>query len=350
MLVIHGTINGIIKEELNMNRKIVSLLMILVLVLSVVGCAPKQTPKEMLEEAVTKSMEITSAEQDMKLHFGLDLGENPDPMMEMFASMMKDVTVDMHAKSIVDDTPKVEMTATASLSGMTYNAEIYMNDTTMAMKIPMMEPYIVQELVTPEGDSAVMNQDQAKEINKKVYDIILSKVTEDELVVEEGATVSVNGEDVKVSNIKLSLDDARTKDLVKEIFTAVMGDPSFRDVMISSQKNQNAMMGIEMTDEELNAQMDEMVTEFDEGWVEAVTYFVMDRFEMTFSLDKSNQIVASSVGLDMTFNDPETETTFKMHMDMDSTVYNINGVTEVAFPELTEENSVRAEDLGTMGY
>lgn len=332
-----------------MNRKFVSLLMILVLVLSVVGCAPKQTPKEMLEEAVAKSMEITSAEQDMMMQFGIDLGENPDPMMEMFASMLKDVKVDIHAKSIIEDMPKVEMTATAALSGMTYNAEIYMNDTTMAMKIPMMEPYIVQELVTPEGDSAVMNQAQAKEINKKVYDIILSQVSDAELVLEEG-TLSVNGEDVNVNNIKLSLDDTRTKDLIKEIFTAVMSDPSFREVMISSQKNQNAMMGIEMSDEELNAQMDEMVTEFDTGWTEAVTYFAMERFDMTFSLDKDNQMIGSSVGLDMTFNDPDTETTFKVNMDMESTVYNINAIKEVAFPELTEENSVNAEDLGGMGY
>ncbi|GKT24609.1 hypothetical protein ADUPG1_004600, partial [Aduncisulcus paluster] len=64
--------------------------MILVLALSVVGCAPKQTTKEMLEEATLKSLDVTSAEQDMNLHFGIDLGENPDPMMEMFASMLKD--------------------------------------------------------------------------------------------------------------------------------------------------------------------------------------------------------------------------------------------------------------------
>ncbi len=60
------------------------------------------------------------------------------------------------------------MTASAELSGMTYNAEIYMNEEQMAMKIPMMEPYIVQDLVTAEGESAVMTQEQAQEISKKV--------------------------------------------------------------------------------------------------------------------------------------------------------------------------------------
>jgi hypothetical protein len=333
-----------------MNRKIVSLLMILVLVLSAAGCTPKQTPKEMLEEATLKSLEMTSAEQDIKMHLGVDLGENPDPMMEMFASMLKDVNVDFHAKTIMDEKPQIEMTGSAALSGMTYNVEIYMNDTQMAMKVPMMEPYIVQDLVTPEGDSTMFDKEQAKEINKKVYDVILSEVTDDELVLEEDATVSINGEDVKVDNISLSLDDTRTKELVKSIFTTMMEDPAFREIMISSQKNQNAMMGIEMTDEELNAQMDDMMTEFNEGWTDAVTYFTMDRFNMTFSLDNSKQIVASNVGIDMTITDPNSDTSFKVSMDVDSSMYNINSVTDVTFPELTDENSVNAEDLGSMGY
>lgn len=333
-----------------MNRKIASLLMIFVLVLSVAGCAPKQTPKEMLEEATMNSLEVTSAEQDIAMQFGLDLGENPDPMVEMFASMLKDVSVNFHSKSIIADKPQLEMTGSAALSGMTYNLEIYMNDTTMAMKIPMMEPYIVQELVTEDGESAMMDQEQAKVINKKVYDLILAKVTDDELVLEEGASKMINGEEVKVTNISLSLDDARTKAMVQEVFTTMMTEPSFREIMISSQKNQNAMMGIEMSDEELNAQMDEMVTEFDTAWAEAQEFFTIDRFEMTFSIDNSKQIVGSAVGMDMTFTEPETATTIKMNLDVDSTMYNINSVTEVAFPELTEENSITAEELGTMGY
>lgn len=332
-----------------MNRKIVSMLMVLVLVLSVVGCAPKQTPREMLEEATMNALEVNSAEQDMKMHFGLDLGENPDPMMEMFASMLKDVNVEFHAKSIIGDTPQIEMTGSAALSGMTYNLEIYMNDTQMAMKVPMMEPYIVQDL-TAENAPAMLDKEQAKEINKKIYDLILAKVTDEELVLEEGVTVKVNGEDVKVNNISLKFDDARTKDLVKEIFTTMMTDPSFRDIMISSMKNQNSMMGIEMTDEEYVAQMDEMMTEFDAGWDEAITYFTMDRFDMTFSIDTNKQIVASTVGLDVTINEPETATTMKMNMDIESTVYNINAVEEIAFPELTEDNSVTIEELNNMGY
>ncbi|WP_430882594.1 hypothetical protein [Fusibacter sp. JL216-2] len=333
-----------------MKRKIVSLLMSLALVVSVVGCAPKQTAREMLEESVAKSMEITSAEQDIKIHFGVDLGENPDPMMEMFASMLKDVNVVMNAKSIMTEKPQIEMTASAELSGMTYNAEIYMNEEQMAMKIPMMEPYIVQDLVTAEGESAVMTQEQAQEISKKVYDIILAKVTDEELVLEEGATVMVNGEEVKVNQIKLSLDDARTKEIFNEAFTAVMNDPGFREIMIASQKNQNAMMGIELTDEEISAQMDDMMSEFEEGWAEAVTYFTMDRFDMTFGLDDSNQMVSSVMAMDMTVTDPDTETTVKVNFEMDSTAYNINAIDSISFPELTEENSVTADELGTMGY
>ncbi len=331
-----------------MNRKILSMLMILVLALSVVGCAPKQTPKEMLEEATMKSMEVTSAEQDMNMHLSVDLGENPDPMVEMFASMMKDVNLNFHAVSLIEDAPKVAMTGSAALSGMTYNFEVYMNDKQLAMKIPMMEPYIVQELVTETGESLSMNKEQAIEINKKIYDLILAKVTNEELVLTENATVSVNGEDVKVSNIALSLDDAKTKTLIQELFKTMMTDQSFRDIMVSSQMNQMKAMGIETTEEEILAEFDNAITEFDAGWAEASAMFTIDRFDMTFGIDGNKNMVASTMGLGLTVTEPESQTVIKIGMDVDSTSYNINKITEVDFPELNEENSVTADQLGNM--
>jgi len=333
-----------------MNRKLVSLLMIFVLVLAVAGCTPKQTPKEMLEEATMNSLEITSAEQDMNMHFGVDLGENPDPMVEMFASMVKDVNVNFHAKSIIEDKPQIALTGSAALSGMTYNVELYMNDSEIIMKIPMMEQYIVQEIETESGESMTLTKEQSIEINKKFNDIMLAKITDEELTLEENATVSVNGEDVKVSNISLSFDDVRSKELVKDFITTMLTDESLREIMITSQKNQLAMAGIEMTDEEIVAEIDTMSTEFEAAWTEAVSYFAVDRFDMTFSIDKDKQIVATAVGLDMTVTEPESATEIKVTMDVESTSYNINAVTDLAIPEMTEENSITAEELNSGMY
>ena len=333
-----------------MNRKIISFLMVLTLVLSVAGCAPKQTPKEMLEEATMNALEIKSAEQDMNMHLSVELGENPDPMVEMFASMLKDVDVSFHAKSMIEgDMPQVEMTGSAALSGMTYNVEVYMNESQMAMKIPMMEQYIVQEMVSEDGQQMTLGQEQAKEINKKIYSSILSKVTDDDLVVEENAPVSINGEDVKVTNISLQLDDASTKAMIKDIINEMFTDEAFREIMINSQKNQMAMYDMEISDEELNAQMDEMVTQFNEGWEEMVTYFTINSFDMTFGIDADKQIVSTKTGFDLSVNVPETETDMNVAISVDSTMFNINSVTDLFFPELTEENSVTADEMGGMG-
>jgi len=324
--------------------------MIFALVLAVAGCTPKQTPKEMLEEATMNSLEITSAEQDMNMHFGVELGENPDPMVEMFASMAKDVNVNFHAKSIIEDKPQIALTGSAELSGMTYNVELYMNDSEIIMKIPMMEQYIVQQIETESGESMTLTKEQSIEINKKFNDIMLAKITDEELTLEENATVSVNGEDVKVSNISLSFDDVRSKELVKDFITTMLTDESLREIMITSQKNQLAMAGIEMTDEEIVAEIDTMSTEFEAAWTEAVSYFAVDRFDMTFSIDKDKQIVATAVGLDMTVTEPESATEIKVTMDVESTSYNINAVTDLAIPEMTEENSITAEELNSGMY
>lgn len=334
-----------------MKRKIVSLLMVLALVLSVAGCAPKQTPKEMLEEAIMNGLEIESAEQDMNMHLSLDLGENPDPMVEMFASMLSDVNVDFHAKSMLDgETPKLEMTGSAALSGMTYNVEVYMNESQMAMKIPMMDQYIVQDVVSEDGAQVTMGQEEAKEISKKIYTAILSKVTDEELVVEENAATTINEKEVKLTNVSLSLDDARTKEMIKEIFNEMFTDEAFREIMINSQKSQYEAYDMEMTEEEIAAELDEVVTSFNEGWEEAITYFNVNTFDMTFGIDGSNQIVATKMALDMDVNEPESGTEMKLAFDVDTSVYNINNVKELFFPELTEENSVTADEMGGMGF
>lgn len=333
-----------------MNRKIVSMLLIFMLVLTAAGCAPKQTPRELLEEATTKTMDINSAEQDVNMHLSLDLGENPDPMVEMFASMLKDVTVKLHAKTILEDTPRVAMDASAELSGMTYSAELYMTEDQMIMKVPMMEQYLVQDMMTEEGESLTLTKAESVEINKKIYSLILSKVTDEELVMEEGVTATINGEEIKVTNISMSFDDARTKELFKDIFLTIMKDESFRELMITSQKNQMAMAGIELTDEEVLEELDTMVADFESGWDEAITYFTMDKFDLSYNISKDKYIVGSKFDMAVTVSEPETQTNIKVSILADSQMYNINKIDELEYPELTDENSTSIEELNSLGY
>ena len=332
-----------------MNRKILSILFIFILAVSAVGCTEEVSAKEKLQAASMNGLEMESAEQDMNMHLSVDVGETSDPMMDMVASMLKDVNLNMHSKSILKERPTMEMTGSAELSGMTYNVELYMNETQMAIKIPMIEQYIVQSLENEDGEYMTISKEEALDLSRSMYDSMFEKITEEDMTMVE-ETITVNGEDVNVHTITVTFDDESAKAFIKDMVQTVLSDESLIDTMAASQQAQYESMGMEMTEEEIKAELESALQEFESGWEEAVQYFTVNTLRIDSSVDQNDQIVASEMALDMDVNDPETEMAASIAITMDSTTYNINNISEITFPELTEENSLSPEELNSIGY
>jgi len=331
-----------------MKRKITALLMSMTLLTSTVGFAAEFTPKEMLKESSLKALEIKSCEQDIKMNFGIDLGEHVDESLASFEELMKDVDLDIHSKTSTEDSLKAEMTLTAALSGMTYTAELYMNNKEIAMKIPMVEPYVVQEYNTDDIDFAIYNTEEVMEFSKKLNGMVFDLIKDDEVVLEKDIIVNVNERNVKVNNIKVNLTSARAKQIAVNYVNELMNDEYLKSIMVSSIKQQSELNTLELTDEEILAELD-ITDELVKAWTEISRYMYVDQCEMTFSIDESSQLVASNVKVGLIVHDPNTKQTSKVKFDIDTSTYNINNVKDIEFPELNENNSITSEELAYIG-
>lgn len=330
-----------------MQRKILSIVLSMILVVSFAACGQKESPKELLRAASENAINMMSAEQDIEMKLNVEMGETEDPGMQMMASMLKNVAIKFHAKSdMKTDIAKMEANGSASMSGMTYDFEMYMNEDKMAIKIPIMPQYIVQDMKGEDGKSlSSFDKEDAKELNKKVMDILFDKIEEKEMVKEENVEVTVNEEKIKVTTVKVSMDDARSKELVNEMFLSIMKDESFRKMIAKSQSNQSKSLGMEKSEEEILEGMDEMTSEFEKNWEEAVKHFTINKFDLTYGIDGKKQVVYSLADIGLKVTDEEKKIDATVSLSINSTAYNINEDMEIKFPELTEENSKSMKEL-----
>ncbi len=316
----------------------------------------KMTAKDLLRTAIENSMEVKSAEQDLHMDLALDVGENEDPNMQMMASMLQEVGLDLHSKmDSSGEIPNMQMTGSVKMSGMSYEFEMYMNQEKVAMKMPMNPKYLVSSVVDEEGQSMTLDQEKAKEITLKVMDIMLEQLSDDQITKEKDAEVTINEETVKVTKINIAMDDTQAKAFLKKAIKAVMTDESVRDmIVVQSQKQAKAFGGEEPTKEEILADLDESVKNIEEGWDEAVKLFTVNTLEMSYGIDSNTQIISSDGTVDVTVIPPveegqEESKPINAKVNFNATSSNINGDITIEFPELTEENSQDVSEMGGMG-
>lgn len=333
---------------MKLNRGI-ALLLAVAMIFAMTACAPKQTPKERLEEAFTNSLDLTSNESDFALNLTVDMDAAGDPMMEMVLSMLKDVQLEGHAKSLISEEKDVtmELTGSASTAGMTYEAELYMNPEKMVIKIPMVPQYLVQEM--PETTEESMDVESSKAFAKALNASVLGLVKEENLTAEDNVEMTVGEHTEKGTMITLTLSDAEAKELTLAIVNELFQNEQFVNMMVQNQQQQYAAMGLEMSEEELRGEITTQLDEFNAMWNEAVDYFTIEKYNMSFLLNKDNQSIGSMVDMDINAADEMSGLDMKVHMDMQTVVYSINELTseDVFFPELTEENSMPMEEMGS---
>ncbi len=326
-------------------NRILIFLLALVVVVAAVGCGPKLTPKQRLEEAFTKSKDITSSEADFNMNFKLDLGEQPDSMLGMILGMLEDVQMKGNTKTLLQDngTPLMSFAGSATTAGVTYDAELFMNEKQMALKIPMLPQYLVQEL----PETQAMDKEQSMAMVDEVYKVVLGQIDEDKLVLTEGVEMVVGETTVKGDKIAFSMTDAEAKDFTKKMMDALFNNETFVNMSIDQQKAQMEAMGYTVTDEELRAEFEESKKMFDENWNEAVGSLNITKMDMSYLLDKDNQAIGATVDMDMAITDEQAGLEMKVHMDLESvnTMINQLKAEDIAFPELNEENSMPMEQL-----
>lgn len=326
-------------------RKIISLLLIIVLSIGILSaCGPKE-PKEILKKATEESADMKTGTQSFEMGIKLDIPmENEDPFASMILNAINNGKI---SGTFASDTNEMKTFGdfTLDLDGISYKCELYFSPEKSAIKVPMVDKYI---LLDDEEMKNMSDEDQVKEMQKLSIDMvnsILDELEDDSLSKKEDVVLNTPEGDVKVTEITMDISDEKIKTIIKDIVPTLFENPAMREMMVPSIKQQLELEGKEATDEAVQAELDNSLKEFNEGFTEIEDILTFNEVKIVYGVDDDYNIRSSKIKLDYKVQDKETGEELGIVIDAEGKVWGINEPIEIEEPELTEENSIKMEEL-----
>ena len=241
---------------------------------------------------------------------------------------------------------------TADLGGMAYTIEMY-RDKEFFIKVPIFPQYLILNDSQQAQDmfDADFVMDIAKESNKIMSAYLNASNT------KAGPEIDYekNGEKLKLTPIEFKLTEDESKALFTEVLDSVYKNPEFLKQMEDNFKKEMEALEGEISQEEMEeifAESMEMV----QNMSKAITVSKMDSI---YYLDAKNDVRMNYIDMVMEVNMaavipeemPEEVNIPAIIIKVKGTteIYNINKVKDMYFPELTEENSIKMDEMAELG-
>lgn len=354
-------------------KQIISLILSIFLVMGAVGCSSPsdETPREALEKAFEKELEVVTSdtELDLNLSFTADDASGLDPEAAMMLGAMEDLRLNMRMQGDME-AGKVAMQAKAYAAGMNVDFDLIITEEMMVAQIPMLamvlqEPmlrdgYIVLRLDELMDDlSALTGEDmgdiaeefnesltffpeheEIEEITRVALDLLLNAL-EDEAMENLGdVEISIDGEATSATQITITIGEKEIKAL-GDMMVDLYETEEMRDFMFEMSGQFEA----DLTREAFEEEMDEITQEMREDihmFMEEVMP-LMDHeasdIALSFYLDGDYQIIRTAVN-SLIVLEPEEEVRLTMDANFTVDAITINEPVEIEIPELTDENSI----------
>ncbi|MCT4593985.1 MAG: hypothetical protein N4A57_06945 [Anaeromicrobium sp.] len=329
-----------------MTKKTIALLVALLIVVSLVGCK-KETPKERLEKAFENSMNLKTATQEFDMSANISVPEeeiNKNPMIGMFVGMINQAK--LKGKFEIDqESFNMAGKINAAVSGMSYEMEIYYSPEKYVVKLPMQEKYMV--LYEGKDENLNENKEEMKKLSKTMSKSLLELIKDENIQIQEDKKLDINGKEVSVTPIVISFNDKEFKEVIKSILPKLYDNPMFMKYTIENAKRQSILLGEEKSEEEIKKELEQGKEEINKGLNELDNVITIKKVNLVYFLNKNNDVVSSQVDINVNLKaDGETQRPdMYLGINANSKIYNINQEISIQIPEITEENSMKMEDM-----
>ncbi|WP_432664303.1 hypothetical protein R9X47_27715 [Wukongibacter baidiensis] len=326
-------------------KKILSLLLVFVVAMSLFTGCKKETPKEALKKGFENSLNLKTAKSnfDMTVNFELDEAEASNE-----AFLLQMINGSKISGEFTSDVEKIASSGelVLDMNGMAYKADFYSTPEKLAFKMPMINKYIVMDQTALNNDPA-KQKEEMKKLNTEVMDVLLKNIKDESIKVLEKEKISTPEGDVEITGYEIAFNNDEAMKIAEELFSFIFKNETFKNSMKTNLKNQAKLEGKEeLSDEEIEAKLEEAQKEMDEAIVKMKENLAFDSLVVTYGLDKNYNIVSSKANVAVTAKISETEEkTISFSFDINSKVWDINKPVTIEMPELNEENSVKFEDL-----
>lgn len=325
-------------------RKTLSLLLVFVLAISLFTGCKKETPKEILEKSFNKSLDMKTAEMSFDMSMNVDVNGLEDPSSAFIFQMINNAKITGTMKSDVD---KMESAGelTVDMSNATYKIDFFMQNGKTVFKTPFMQQYIVMDQTVSLEELDKQKAD-VQELNTEMMNMLLNNITDENITVLEKEKLSTPEGEAEVTGYEINFSNDEIVKVMDELFSYVFGSDIFKDAMVNSAKKAAAQQGEEVSSEEI----DEMIAEAQVAMNEALETMKknvsFDNFKLIYGIDKDYNTRNSKVEIAATIKNEENEEQFvNLGFNIETKLWNIDNPVEISMPELTEENSMKLEDL-----
>ncbi|PAB56828.1 hypothetical protein [Anaeromicrobium sediminis] len=330
-----------------MTKRIISLLVAILMIMSLtVGCK-KEDPKDRLEKAFENSMNLKTATQELDMSFNIGVPEeeiNKNPMIGMFVGMINQAKLKGNFQ-IDQESFNMAGKVNVALSGMSYEMEIYYSPEKYVVKLPMQEKYMV--LYEGNGESLNENKEDMKKLSGEMSKSILGLIKDENIKVLEDEKLDINGKEVSATPIEITFNDEEFKEVIKSILPKLYDNPMFMKYTIENAKRQSILLGEEKSEAEIKEELQKAREELSKGIEELDKVLTIEKVKMVYFLDKNNEIVSSEMDININLKaDEETQRpSMSLGVKGNSKIYNINEEINIEMPEITEENSMKMEEM-----
>lgn len=311
------------------------------------GCAKKETPKEVLEKSVERSMEIASSRQTFEMDLTYDLGLTEeelaqDPMAAGMIDMLNNMAVSGEFSSDVEKGLS-QGSVLLDLNGMQFNLEIHTSNLgEVYIKLPMSGKYLT---INTSGEAPDPEDiEEMKAFSQELTASMIDSLSEGSLSMEE-KTVALEDGEKTLKEITVTLGNDEAKALIKRMIPEIYAQKTLRKSMENNVRLELEMEGKDPDAVDMDAEIDRKVAEAVAAFDEAEGTFDIDTFVMVFGIDEAYNTRVTDMSMLYSVSDETMEKPVAMGIDFKSELYAIDEPVSIEFPEVNEDNSTTLEEF-----
>jgi outer membrane lipoprotein-sorting protein len=312
---------------------------LLAITLTLTACGGKSS-KEKLTESVSKLSDLESYTQNMSLSLNVETPETADPSAAMMMSILNSAKLDLTAKANIKDMTQSGKINVA-FSGMEYPLDFFYTTEKMMFKTPFDERYVNIDFPAEMKDAySADNMDLYKKMSDKMMNSLISKV--DDKNISE-ASETVDGE--SYTAITLAPTTKEMIESLKEVYTLIYTDETMRPMMIANTKSQMSMMGVEMSDEEIAAQLDESHKTMNESLDMMAEHVDFTGSTVKVLINKDELATGFDATIAVKVSAPDESGDMSLTYKINGMLTDINSTVVDAMPEVTEDQTMSAQEF-----
>ena len=311
------------------------------------ACSKKETPKEILQKSVDRSMEIKSSRQNFEMGISFDPGlteeeKAQDPMTGGMIEMIN--SMDVSGEFAADTEAGISSgNILVDMKGMKFDFGVYANNMgSVSLKVPMSDKYIS---INSTGEiPSEEEMEEMKTFSKEIAASLIEGFSDGNMVAADKNVELADGT-YDLKEITVTLSDGEAKELIKGLIPEIYANKTMRKSLETNVRMQWEMEGKNTGDMDIEAEIDKLIAEAAKSFDEAESVFTIDEFVMVFGIDKDYNTRETNVKMKYSVTDETTGKPVKMGFDITSTVFAIDEPVVIDMPEVNESNSITIEEF-----